>query len=208
MSSDAALPSRPPVAAPVIHPLWLRATHWLNAIAIFILVTSGWQIYNASPLFPFSFPDAITLGEWLGGALLWHFAAMWLLVVNGLVYLARGTLSGRLRQKLLPVRVTDVKHDLSAALRGKLEHADPTHYNALQKLAYIVAIVAIVAVVLSGLAIWKPVQLQVITEALGGYESARIVHFLAMATIVLFVVGHVAMALLVPRTILAMIRGR
>ena len=77
-------------AQPVIHPLWVRVTHWINALAMLMMIGSGWQIYNASPLFGFEFPTQITLGNWLAGALLWHFAAMWLLVINGLVYLALG----------------------------------------------------------------------------------------------------------------------
>ena len=69
----------------VIHPAWLRLTHWLNAVAVVVLATSGWRIYNAAPFFPFELPRALTLGGWLGGALQWHFAAMWLLVANGLL---------------------------------------------------------------------------------------------------------------------------
>ena len=110
--------------APLVHPAWLRVTHWINALALLILVTSGWRIYNASPIFDFRFPKAITLGGWLGGALQWHFAAMWLLVANGLVYLAFNLLTGRLHRKLLPIRPRDVVDDLRAALRGalSLEH--------------------------------------------------------------------------------------
>src|SRR3989442_187168 len=85
-----------------IHPLWLRLTHWLNALAVVILVTSGWRIYNAAPFFDFSFPGSITLGGWLGGALQWHFAAMWLLVFNGLLYLLLNIASGRWLRKFFP----------------------------------------------------------------------------------------------------------
>ena len=98
-----ALQNRSAVRPTPIHPAWLRVTHWLNAVACFVLVTSGWRIYNASPLFDFRFPGAITLGGWLGGALQWHFAAMWLLVVNGLVYLALNLTSGRLLRKFFPL---------------------------------------------------------------------------------------------------------
>src|SRR5262245_524800 len=98
--------SRDALASPqpaTIHPLWLRVTHWINAVAVVIMVGSGWEIYNASPLFPFTFPQGVTIGGWLAGALLWHFAAMWLLAVNGLVYLALGIATGRFRRKLLPL---------------------------------------------------------------------------------------------------------
>ena len=102
-----------------------------------MMIGSGWQIYDASPLFPFTFPSAITLGEWLAGALLWHFAAMWLLVVNGLVYVGLGLWTGRFRRKLLPLRPGEVITDARAALSGQLSHADLSVYNAVQKLLYL-----------------------------------------------------------------------
>lgn len=190
------------------HPGWLRVTHWLNALAVFIMVMSGWQIYNAAPLFSFEFPRAITLGGWLGGALLWHFAAMWLLFANGLFYLVMGLATGRFRHHFLPLRPTQVWRDFSAAIRGKLSHEDLTHYNAVQKLAYIVAILDLVVIVLSGLVIFKSVQFPHLRVLMGGYEGARVVHFVGMAILVTFVIVHVVMAAAVPRTILAMIRGR
>ena len=191
-----------------IHPLWVRATHWINAVAMVVMIMSGWQISNASPLFPFTFSETITLGGWLAGALAWHFAAMWLLVVNGLVYVTLGLLTGRFRRKLLPVRPREVIADASLALRGKLSHDDLSVYNAVQKLLYLGVILAGILVVLSGLAIWKPVQLQELTALLGGYEAARYVHFLAMAAIVGFLVVHVAVALFVPKSLRAMVAGR
>src|SRR5689334_25103879 len=121
-----------------IHPAWLRITHWINAIAVLMMIGSGWEIYNASPLFGFDFPKSITLGGWLAGALLWHFAAMWLFVLNGLVYVTLGILTGRFRRKLLPIRPGEVIADASAALRGRLSHDDLSVYNAVQKLIYLV----------------------------------------------------------------------
>ena len=97
--SSLAVTDHPAHAAKVIQPAWVRIMHWINAVAILLMITSGWQVYNASPLFRFSFPAAITLGGWLGGALLWHFAAMWLLMVNGLLYLAFGLATGRFRKQ-------------------------------------------------------------------------------------------------------------
>ena len=193
---------------PLVHPLWLRLTHWINALALLLLVTSGWRIYNASPLFGFTFSKSITLGGWLGGALQWHFAAMWLLVANGLLYLVLNLATGRFRNKLLPVRPGEVIADLQAALRGALSHADPARYNAVQKAAYVGVIALLALVVLSGLAIWKPVQLQYLTAMFGGYEAARYVHFFCMAAIVAFMVVHVVLALLVPKSLRAMIIGR
>jgi thiosulfate reductase cytochrome b subunit len=198
-------PARP---AAVIHPAWLRITHWINAIAMFVMITSGWRVYNASPLFGFEFPPAISLGDGLADALLWHFAAMWLFVVNGLVYVTLGLLTGRFRRKLLPVRPTEVVRDLGAAFTGKLSHEDLSVYNAVQRLLYIGVILAGILVVLSGLSIWKPVQVQELTAVFGGYDAARYVHFFAMAAIVAFLVVHVTLAILVPKSVRAMILGR
>ena len=192
----------------VIHPLWVRITHWVNALAMLMMIGSGWQIYNASPLFAFVFPSGITLGGWLAGALLWHFAAMWVLVVNGLIYIGLGIATSRFRRKLLPIRPGEVLADTRAALTFRLQHQDLAVYNAVQKLLYLGVILAGVVIVLSGLAIWKPVQLQELTALFGGYDAARYVHFFAMAAIVGFLVVHVLLALIVPRSLLAMIRGR
>jgi thiosulfate reductase cytochrome b subunit len=189
-----------------VHPVWVRVTHWINAIAMIVMILSGWQIYNASPLFPFDFP--VGLGGWLAGALLWHFAAMWLLVINGLVYLTLGIATGRFQPKLLPIRPSEVVRDFLAALRGTLSHADLSVYNAVQRLLYLGVILAGIVVVLSGLSIWKPVQVQELTALFGGYDAARFVHFFAMATIVSFLVIHVALALLVPKSLRAMVIGR
>ena len=192
----------------VIHPAWVRITHWINVVAMVVMIASGWEIYNASPLFPFRFPRSITLGGWLAGALLWHFAAMWLLAVNGLIYIVLGIVTGRFRRKLVPISPSAVLADTKAALTGKLAHDDLSVYNAVQKLLYLGVILAGIVIVLSGVAIWKPVQLQELTALFGGYEAARYVHFLAMAAIVGFLVVHVIMSLLVPKSLRAMITGR
>jgi thiosulfate reductase cytochrome b subunit len=185
----------------------VRLTHWINAAAVIVTVGSGWQIYNASPLFAFVFPRPITIGNWLAGGLLVHFAAMWVLAVNGLVYLILGIASGRFQRKLLPIRASQLLDDTRAALTGTLSHDDLSVYNAVQRLLYLGVILAGIVVVLSGLAIWKPVQLQELTAVFGGYDAARYVHFFAMAAIVAFVVIHVMMSLLVPRSLRAMIAG-
>ena len=197
-----------PAKAKVIQPAWLRALHWTNAFAMVLMIMSGWQIYNASPLFDFRFSSSITLGGWLAGALLWHFAAMWLLMVNGLIYLVLGFVTGRFRKKLLPITPEGVISDTRAALTGKLSHDDLTRYNQVQKLLYAGVIIIGILIVLSGLAIWKPVQLQYLTALFGGYDAARYVHFFCMAGIVAFMVVHVALALLVPKSLRAMIIGR
>ncbi|WP_321905744.1 cytochrome b/b6 domain-containing protein [Paraburkholderia tropica] len=192
-----------------IHPLWLRVTHWLNALAALVMMFSGWRIYDASPVFRgIVIPPSITLSGWLGGALQWHFAAMWLLFFNGLVYLGLNLASGRLFAKFLPLSPRAVLRDLRAALAGKLSHADLREYNAVQKLAYLVAIADLIVLVLSGLAIWKSVQFPLLRELMGGYDRARVVHFCAMALLAAFVVVHVTMVALVPRSLLTMLRGR
>ena len=192
----------------VIHPAWVRITHWINALAVLVMIGSGWEIYNASPLFGFRFPGSITLGGWLAGALLWHFAAMWVLAINGLVYLALGFLTGRFRRKLLPIRPGEVVADVKAALTFRLSHDDISVYNSVQRLLYVGVILAGVVIVLSGLAIWKPIQLQELTAVFGGYDAARYVHFFAMAAIAGFLVVHVLLALIVPKSLKAMVTGR
>jgi thiosulfate reductase cytochrome b subunit len=192
----------------VIHPLWVRVTHWINALAMIVMIGSGWQIYNASPIFDFEFSKSITIGGWLAGGIMWHFAAMWLLVANGLVYLVLGFSTGRFKTKLLPIRPREVIAEIAAALAFRLPHEDLSVYNAVQRILYLGVILAGVVVVLSGLSIWKPVQLQELTFVFGGYDTARIVHFLAMGAIVGFLAIHVVLALLVPRSLRAMITGR
>ena len=191
-----------------VHALVVRINHWINALAILIMVVSGWRIYNASPLFGFTIPSDWTLGGWLAGAIQWHFAAMWLLVLNGLVYLGYGILSGHFRRKLLPLSPVEALRDVAAALRGKLAHEDLAVYNAAQRAAYLGVIVLAVVLVLSGLVIWKPVQFHALGQLMGDYEGARYVHFIAMAGVVLFVIVHVAMVAFVPRTLVSMFTGR
>lgn len=198
----------PPLGRRPIHPVWMRITHWVNALAVLMLVTSGWRIYNASPFFPFEIPNGITLGGWLGGAIQWHFAAMWLLVANGLVYLTLNIASGRLVRKFFPLSAAGIWHDALAATKGRLSHTDPHHYNSVQRLAYLFVMLDTVLLVLSGLVLWKSVQFPVLRELLGGYEFSRRVHFVAMAALVAFVAVHLVMVALVPRTLLSMLSGK
>jgi thiosulfate reductase cytochrome b subunit len=197
-----------PTDAGPIHPVWMRLNHWLNAPAVLVLVTSGWRIYNAAPFFPFEIPAGLTLGGWLGGALQWHFAAMWLLAANGLVYLVLNIASGRLAKKFFPLTPRGILQDVLAALRGKLSHADPRHYNSVQRAAYLFVMLDIIVLVLSGLVLWKSVQFGLLRELLGGYEFARRIHFVAMALLVGFVAVHLVMVALVPKTLLTMLSGR
>ncbi|OOG60764.1 cytochrome b/b6 domain-containing protein [Polaromonas sp. C04] len=193
--------------AQIIHPGWLRAMHWINALAVVTLVMSGWRIYDATGFMGFEIPAVLTLGGWLGGAIQWHFAAMWVLAINGVLYLMLNIVTGRLWRKFFPLSPRALIADLKAALAGKLAHADPRHYNMVQRLAYLFVMLDSVLLVLSGLVLWKSVQFPLLRELLGGYEVARRIHFLAMALLVAFVLVHLTMVALVPRTLVHMIRG-
>ena len=191
-----------------LHPLYVRIFHWLNAFAIVVMVMSGWQIYNASPLFEsLVFPHAITLGGWLGGAIQFHLAAMWLFVVNLLIYLILGLATVRFRMRFLPLYPRDVVHDLGAAMTFRLKH-DSHDYNAVQKLFYVGVIGAMLMTFLSGLVVWKPVQMQALSYIFGNYATARYVHFAGMSLICAFIIVHLSLVLLVPSTLLPMITGR
>jgi len=203
----------------VLHPLVVRITHWLNAMAIIIMIGSGWRIYNWDPLFDFSFPVWMTFGGWpevsqrwhneegLAGALQWHFAAMWLLFVSLVIYIVYGLVSGHFRGAFLPIRPRELLRDTQAALAGRLTH-NVGERNAVQKAMYVGVVIVMVLALLSGLSIWKPVQLQELTGLFGGYETARYVHFFCMAAIVLFLAIHLLLTALVPSVLPPMITGR
>ncbi|HXP76865.1 MAG TPA: cytochrome b/b6 domain-containing protein [Stellaceae bacterium] len=204
-----------------LHPLSRRVMHWINAAAILVMIGSGWRIYDAYPALSidFGFPYYLTLGgdisvsealnneDGLANALAWHFGAMWVLVLNLLAYLTVGIASGHFRRDFLPVSVGAFARDFFAAVRGRLDHR-LGQYNAVQKVFYWGVLAAILVTILSGLSIWKPVQLQELTWLFGGYEFARVVHFFGMTAIVGFLVVHIALTLLVPKTLVAMIVGR
>jgi thiosulfate reductase cytochrome b subunit len=203
-----------PVTAPrppresKLHPLPLRIMHWLNVLAMLIMIPSGWGIYNDNPIFDWLFfPDWAALGRQAQDRLLWHYAGMWLLVLNGLFYLAYGAATGRFRRKLFPISIRELFQVVRETLRLHLGHDDITHYNAVQKILYILVILAGINQVITGIAIWKPVQFSWLTALLGGFQSARVLHFLGMSVIVGFVIVHVALALLVPKTLWAMFTG-
>jgi thiosulfate reductase cytochrome b subunit len=195
-----------PSARLKIHAPFVRVFHWLNAIGIVLMVMSGWRIYNAAPLFDFTFPSGITLGGWLGGAIRWHFAAMWLLVANFLAYLVLGIATGHFKRRFFPLTPQQFASDFKSALQSKLPHSATT-YNAVQKASYIGVLLAILLTIISGGVVWKPVQLQELGALMGGYEGARLVHFLGMSAICAFIIMHLALVLIVPGTLLPMIRG-
>lgn len=170
-------------------PLWVRLCHWTNAAVFLVMLTSGWRIYNADPFWTPAFASHLTLGGSLPGALLWHFAGMWLLAANGVVSLALLVATGRLRRLYLSLGA------------GHL----PGGRGRVQKLAYLGVLALLALLILSGLAIWKPVQLQALTQAFGGYQMARRAHFLCMGLLAAFAGGHICLALLSPRRLLAML---
>ncbi len=196
------------VRPPAAHPLPVRLFHWSNAVATIVMIGSGLQIYAASPVIPFlRFPAWLGIGGWLGGALLWHFAAMWLLAGNLALWIAFGFLSGRFQRRLWPVSIAAALREARLAFAGQLPHSDLFRYNAVQRLLYAGAFGLLLLAVVSGLSIWKPVQLQWLTNLFGGFQGARVGHFLVMAALSAFLGLHVVMALLVPRTLKAMILG-
>ena len=193
---------------PRLHPWPVRIMHWINAITIPVMIGSGWGIYNDSVIFHFlHFPPWAKLGSWAGKSLQWHFAFMWLLMLNGIAALIYGFATGRLRERMLPIRGRDLIQTIRNTLRLKLAHDDLTTYNAVQKLLYIIVIAAACCQAVTGFAIWKPVQLKWLTGILGGFQNARLLHFLGMSVIVGFLVVHVLLALAVPQTLWAMLTG-
>ena len=191
-----------------LHPLAVRTMHWINAAAMLVMITSGWGIYDDDVVIRgLHFGKAWRLGDWAAWSLNWHFAGMWFLVLNGMTYLAYGFLTGRFRERLLPIRWSDIRHTVAETLRLKIAHEDLTVYNAVQKCLYILVIAAGVSQVVTGLAIWKPVQFSGLVSLLGGFQSARVLHFAGMTVIVGFLVVHVALAILVPKTLWAMLTG-
>jgi thiosulfate reductase cytochrome b subunit len=191
-----------------LHPLPVRVMHWINVVAIFIMIGSGWKIYDDDVIFGWlHFADPITIGRWAQHGLQWHFFGMWIFIINGLAYLCYGISTGRYRRMLLPIRARELLATISDSLHFRLAHEDATKYNAVQKLLYIGVIGIGIIIVLSGLSIWKPIQFDGLVALFGGFQGARLVHFLCMCAIVGFVVVHVTLAILVPKTIVSMVAG-
>ncbi len=207
-TETAAVETSSPPKGRRLHPWPLRIMHWLNAVVMLVMITSGWGIYDDDVIIRgFHFSSFWRLGDWAAWSLNWHFAGMWFLVINGLIYLAYGFASGRFREKLLPIRPLEVVQTIIDTLHFKIAHDDITVYNAVQKLLYIIVILAGVSQVITGIAIWKPVQFSGLVSLLGGFQSARVLHFAGMAVIVGFLIVHVTLAVLVPKTLWAMIAG-
>jgi thiosulfate reductase cytochrome b subunit len=203
-----------------LHPVPIRVMHWINAVMILIMIGSGFKIYENQPIFSWiRFPSFLLIGgdpdtafkyngdPGFGGALQWHFLAMWFVVLNGLTYLIYGVVTGRLRRKMFPIRPAEVLEAIREALRFHLSHDDITVYNAVQRLLYVGIILVVIVQVMAGLAIWKPVQFSLLAALFHDFQTARLIHFLGMSAICLFLAVHVLLALLVPRTLVAMVAG-
>jgi thiosulfate reductase cytochrome b subunit len=191
-----------------LHPLPLRIMHWINAVAIFIMIGSGWKIYNDDVIFGFlHFPDAVVIGKWAQHGLQWHFFGMWIFVLNGLAYLTYGIVTGRFQRKLFPLSIREILVTVGDALRFRLSHDDLTHYNPVQKILYLGVMLIGIMIVISGLALWKPVQFSELAALFGTFQTIRLVHFLCMSAIVAFILVHVSLALLVPQSLVAMLTG-
>jgi thiosulfate reductase cytochrome b subunit len=191
-----------------LHPLALRIMHWINAVAVFIMIGSGWKIYNDDVLLGWlHFSDWVVIGKWAQYGLQWHFFGMWIFVINGICYLTYGIVTGRFRQKLFPIRLRDIIATVGDALRFHLSHDDLTVYNAVQKMLYLGVILAGILIVITGLCLWKPVQFSELAGLFGNFQVIRVIHFLCMSAIVGFIAVHVALALLVPQSLLAMLTG-
>lgn len=186
--------------------LLTRTLHWLNAVCVIGLAASGWAIYNAAPFYPFEFPTQLTLGGYLTPALRWHFFFMWGLLIAlpcqliVRIWLCHGGPS------LAPIHLRSILVELQDILQFNLQHTSGL-YNHTQRLLYLLAFVLLVLAVASGLALWKPIQLQVLADSLGGYEAARRWHFWSMVGVTGFFVVHVTMVIVVPNTLLAMVFG-
>jgi thiosulfate reductase cytochrome b subunit len=191
-----------------LHPLPLRIMHWTNAVAIFIMIGSGWKIYDDEVIFGWlHFPDSLTIGKWAQHGLQWHFFGMWIFVINGLCYLTYGIVTGRFRRKLFPISIGEIVATVGDALRFRLKHDDLTHYNAVQKILYLGIMTVGVLIVISGLALWKPIQFSELAALFYNFQTIRLVHFLCMTAIVAFLVVHITLALLVPQSLAAMVTG-
>jgi thiosulfate reductase cytochrome b subunit len=191
-----------------LHPLPLRIMHWINALAIFIMIGSGWKIYNDDVIFGFlHFPDALVIGKWAQYGLQWHFFGMWIFVLNGIAYLSYGVATGRFRRKLLPISIRELLATVADALRFRLSHDDLTHYNPVQKILYLGVMAVGILIVITGLCLWKPVQFSELANLFGSFQTIRLIHFLCMSAIVAFILVHVSLALLVPRSLVAMVTG-
>ena len=164
---------------------------------------SWYPFQNVAP------PRWLTIGGWLAGGRRWHFAIAWFFVLNGLIYVGYSFASGEWRRRLfIPGRdLVNALRQFAYYLRLRKTPPPPDFYNGLQRLAYSSVILFGVVMVLSGLAIYKPVQLHFLTLLFGGYDGARVIHLAGLCLFTMFVAAHLVLVSLHPREILNMITG-
>ena len=192
-------------ASQLVHPGLVRFSHWLNAIVLVVMIGSGLQIFYAFPSFGekipqqnlMEIPETLRLGGWLGGALQWHIAFAWLFAGTGIAYVLYSFISGHWRRTLFtPADARGVWPMIRHYLGRGAAPAFSGEYNPLQKLAYTTTILFGEVATITGLALYKPVQLQVLGALFGGFAAVRVIHFLAMCGFLLFIPGHLVMVAL------------
>jgi Ni/Fe-hydrogenase b-type cytochrome subunit len=187
------------------HPLVVRYCHWINTVALFVLIASGLRIFKAFPSFGpkvpqanfLNLPASLTLGGWLGGALQWHITFAWIYVFTGIVYACYQLFTGHYRQVLFVARDVagvwpQARHYFFFGRKPEARGA----YNPLQKLAYTAAVGLGILSVLTGMVLYNPVQFSLLTSLMGGFHLARVWHFAVLCAFVLFILGHLVMVLL------------
>jgi thiosulfate reductase cytochrome b subunit len=199
--------SDPKASDRIIHPLFVRLTQWNSAFALFMKIMNGRKIYNAAPVYPLQFPPDITPGGWLAGALAGVFAKIWLLSINGIVYLVYGVVSGHYWRSLIRFQAMAAYRNIRLELKPLILHG-PGEHNPVQRVLYNAVIWIVILLVFSGLTMWKPVQFQSLAHFFGGYDEARKVHFFATLGLALFTLIHLSIAMAVKGTIESMFSGR
>ncbi|MEL6299424.1 MAG: cytochrome b/b6 domain-containing protein [Pseudomonadota bacterium] len=188
------------------HALWLRLAHWTLAISTLGLISSGFAIFNAAPFYDISFPTVIALGTDLTGALRWHFLFIWTFAGSLSLLILGRLIKTRSAPPLIPIRASKVRVEIVDTFRLKLAH-QPGVYIHTQRLLYLGCFALLALALLSGLVLWKPVQLQALASVVGGYELARRIHFWSMTGLGAFIAVHLTMVLVAPSTLLGMLFG-
>jgi thiosulfate reductase cytochrome b subunit len=203
-------------------PFVIRVAHWAAIPLLVIMAGSGLQIFTAYPMlgpsgdlygwYPWQGvppPRWLRFGNWLAGARHWHFAVAWFLVANGAMYLLYMGVRGEWRRRLFNPRRDTANALLMIAYYLRIRRTPPPvdFYNGLQRLAYTSAIALGLVEVLSGLAIYKPVQFSWLAALFGGYDGARAAHLLGLVGLAMFAVVHIILVSLHPRALVDMITG-
>lgn len=177
------------------HARAVRWFHWINFPLIVMMIWSGLLIYWANRVYiPISdkLSETLHINGRLAEGMGWHFMLMWFFTINGVFYVLYLIFSGEWRV-IIPNRHSwkqaffVLLHDLKLT---KKNPATGEKFNGAQKIAYTLILINGFLALITGLAIYKPAQLGFLTEALGGYEAARLEHFIVMVIFILFFVVH------------------